>query len=118
MVTSEGRMAGIERRRQKRKKMRSRVMLKSRWQLATAVGVDVSISGVLIETPQPFSVGDDIELAIELPDNSRINCSGRVMRELKQRSIRVVGTRYGILITKIEPEAAARLQAWVDKLPS
>jgi len=107
-----------EKRRQPRKKTRARVVLKSRWQIAPATGVDVSYSGILVETSQPFNVGEEVELAIDLPDSSRLNCSGRVMREVKQRSMRVAAIRYGIQITKIEAAVAVRLAAWLDKLPS
>ena len=111
-------MVGPERRRHRRKKMRARVVLKSRWQLATATGVDVSLGGVLVETAQPFNVDDEVELAIDLPDSSRLNCSGRVMREVKQRTMRAAGIRYGIKITKIDDASTAKLSAWLDRLPA
>ena len=110
-------MPGPERRKQVRKKTRARVLLKSRWQLAPATGVDVSQGGVLVETSQPFNVGDEVELAIDMPDNSRVNCSGRVLREVRQRTMRVAGIRYGIQITRIDAAAAAKLAAWLAKLP-
>lgn len=118
MPAIEVRMPGPDKRRHPRKKTRARVLLKSRWQLAPGTGVDVSLGGVLVETAQPFNVGDDVELAIDLPDNSRLNCSGRVLREVKQRTMRVAGIRYGIQITKIDDAAAARLKAWLDRLPA
>jgi len=105
-----------DRRRHKRKSTSTRTMLKSRWQLADALCLDASMGGFLLHAHHEFSVGDDVEIALEVPGGKRLNCEGEVVRlDVKHPAIKK-GEGYGVRITKIDPETRAELGAWIGKL--
>jgi len=81
--------------------------------LGTGVGervpahaVNLSRSGILIETTAELRVGDDLELELQL-DGDRVVAGGRVVR---QAGPRLFGVRFAPLV----PGAAERIERFVD----
>jgi CheY-like chemotaxis protein len=74
---------------------------------AAALAVNLSMSGMLLESPIPLGVGDEIHLRFQIPDSeSTVATTARV--------VRVAGaSEYGVEFHRVEPDASERLRAFV-----
>jgi hypothetical protein len=74
---------------------------------AAALAINLSMSGMLLESPIPLGVGDEIQLRFQIPDSeSTVATTGRV--------VRVAGAgQYGVEFRRVEPDASERLRAFV-----
>ncbi len=74
---------------------------------AAALAINLSMSGMLLESPIPLGVGDEIQLRFQIPDSeSTVATTGRV--------VRVAGAgQYGVEFRRVEAGASERLHAFV-----
>jgi CheY-like chemotaxis protein len=74
---------------------------------AAALAINLSMSGMLLESPIPLGVGDEIQLRFQIPDSeSTVATTGRV--------VRVAGAgQYGVEFRRVESDASKRLHAFV-----
>jgi len=75
---------------------------------------NISVSGMLIRTPERLSPGDRIACSFFLPTGKRISASGEVVRITRQATASEVN-RYGIRFLAIAAEAASWIRAFVEK---
>jgi CheY-like chemotaxis protein len=75
---------------------------------AAALALNLSMSGMLLESPIPLTVGDEIQLRFQIPDSaSTVATAARV--------VRVAGsTQYGVEFRSVEGDASQHLRAFVD----
>ena len=88
-------------------------MIKSRWQLANAALRDASVAGFQVAVDQDFSVGDEVELAVDLPGERRVHCEGRVVREARRPPGQLEPRGYGVRISRIEKREHDTLRTWL-----
>ena len=81
-----------------------------------AACLDVSVNGLFIRAGQEFAKGEVVEVALELPDGTRLHCQGRVMREDPRPVETWRGRGYGVRIEEIDAEALGRLRGWLEHL--
>ena len=74
---------------------------------------NISSTGALIRTEQDLSPGNHISCSYYLPDGTKVNTPGEVVRVLKQTGSHE--TLYGIRYTKIPAESKAKIDAYVRK---
>jgi CheY-like chemotaxis protein len=74
---------------------------------AAALAVNLSMSGMLLESPVPLAVGDEIQLRFQIPGSeSSVATTARV--------VRVAGSGgYGVEFHRVEADASERLRAFV-----
>jgi hypothetical protein len=72
-----------------------------------ALALNLSLSGMLLESPVPLAVGDDIQLRFQIPDSeSSVATTARV--------VRMAGDgQYGVEFRRVEAGASAQLRAFV-----
>jgi CheY-like chemotaxis protein len=72
--------------------------------------VNVSVRGLLLETPEPVEVGSKLELGFRLPgDPEEIRAVGKVVREHPPQDGKLVGVEFLIL----RDNGRDRIRAWV-----
>jgi hypothetical protein len=77
--------------------------------LVSALILNLSQRGMLIQSPVPLQVGHDVEFAFALPGQSRlVNGSGRVARE-------ATPTQFGIEFLVLDHEDRARLTEFLER---
>lgn len=74
--------------------------------------LDVSITGMLIETEQAFALGDRLVCNFFLPDTTRIGVTGEIVR-LVQKTTGSEANRYGVQFSALAPEARKALEAFI-----
>jgi CheY-like chemotaxis protein len=81
-------------------------------QAAVAMAVNISISGILIETDFELHVGDDVDLRFHLPEmeTTIVGC-GRVVRHAGRR-------RYGIEFYGLEGDGSEAVERYVEMISS
>jgi CheY-like chemotaxis protein len=73
----------------------------------SATVLNLSISGMLIDTPSPLQIGDDLDLSFQLPDSDNvIRGTGRVVRKAGR-------THFGIEFYGLEGDGPAEIEAYV-----
>jgi CheY-like chemotaxis protein len=74
---------------------------------AAALAINLSMSGMLLESPIPLSVGDEIRLSFQIPDSeARVQAAARV--------VRLAGPgQYGVEFRRVEGDATHHLRAFV-----
>ena len=74
---------------------------------ALALAINLSMSGMLLESPVPLAVGDEIQLRFQIPDSeSTVATTARV--------VRVGGAgQYGVEFRRVEADASEHLRAFV-----
>jgi CheY-like chemotaxis protein len=74
---------------------------------AAALAINLSMSGMLLESPMPLSVGDEIQLRFQIPESgSQVEAAARV--------VRLAGPgQYGVEFRRVDGEAESRLRAFV-----
>jgi len=102
-----------ERRRHKRTRTNTRALIKSRWHVVDASCLDASPGGLMIRAGQEFALGEEVEVALEMSDGSRLICNGRVVRRDPRLTENWQGKGYGVQITEIETEAEQKLRKWL-----
>jgi CheY-like chemotaxis protein len=74
---------------------------------AAALAVNLSMSGMLLESPIPLSVGDDIQLRFQIPESdAEIQAPARVVR------LAAPG-QYGVEFSRVDDDASQRLRTFV-----
>ena len=79
---------------------------------AAALAVNLSMSGMLLESPIPLSVGDEIQLSFQIPESeAQVKAVARV--------VRLAGpSQYGVEFRRVDGEAAeAKLREFVAGVP-
>jgi CheY-like chemotaxis protein len=77
-------------------------------ELIQASALNLSVSGILIETARPFRVGEDLDFHFRLPGHEEtIHGCGRVVRVGGPR-------RYGIEFYGLEGSGTAQIQSYLD----
>jgi CheY-like chemotaxis protein len=75
---------------------------------AAALAINLSMSGMLLESPMPLAVGDEIQLRFQIPQSdSTVATSARVVRVAS-------AGQYGVEFRRVEPGASEQLRAFVD----
>ncbi len=77
--------------------------------------VDISVSGVLLETDREIPVGHGVSLELVLEDGTRVNAHGEVVRV--QRPNWGVSAGVGIAFTEMQPEARLAIDHYVETQP-
>lgn len=74
---------------------------------AAALAINLSMSGMLLESPTPLSVGDEIQLRFQIPESdSQVQAAARV--------VRLAGPgQYGVEFRRVEQGATDQLRAFV-----
>lgn len=75
--------------------------------------LDISATGMLIETEQVFSPGDRLVCNFFLPDATRIEATGEIVRTL-EKAPGTDANRYGVHFLTLAPEAKKTLEAFID----
>jgi CheY-like chemotaxis protein len=79
------------------------------------LGINVSIRGLLLHTPEPVDVGSKLELTFRLPDDEmEIRAVGKAVREHPWRDGKQIGVEFLIL----RDAARDRIRAYVATRPS
>lgn len=74
---------------------------------ASATALNLSVSGMLLESPVPLAVGDDVDLRFQVPDEGGLVAA-------TARVVRVGGAgRYGVEFRGVDGGASDRLRAFV-----
>lgn len=73
---------------------------------------NISATGALISAELDLSPGDNISCSFYLPDMTKIDAKGVVVRVMKQGG--TDATRYGIKFTKIPAEVRVRIEAYIE----
>ncbi len=72
-----------------------------------AMGLNLSLHGILIESSVPVAIGDELELVMRLPETAApLTARGVVVRQ-------AAPTRFGIRFLALEPQADAGIRAFV-----
>lgn len=74
--------------------------------------LDVSITGMLIESEQDFALGDRLVCNFFLPDTTRIGVTGEIVR-LVQKTTGSEANRYGVQFSALAPETKKALEAFI-----
>ena len=75
---------------------------------AAALAINLSMSGMLLESPIPLAVGDEIQLRFQIPQSeSTVATTARVVRVASSG-------QYGVEFHRVEPAASEGLRAFVD----
>ncbi len=100
---------GIEKREHRRARLVTQVRCEALGREAMLLTRDVSVGGVFISAKEPFPMGSDITLALQLATGgASIKTSGKVVYSLK-------GLGMGIQFSDLEEENRATLQKFVDE---
>lgn len=75
--------------------------------------LDVSATGMLIETAQALKLGDRLSCNFFLPDATRIGATGEIVR-LIQNTAGVDANRYGVQFTALSPETKKALETFIE----
>ncbi len=101
---SFARLVGLPLRRQERLELQLRVDAQVADDLITASILNVSVYGMLIQSPVPLEIGREIEFSFRLSERSApLTGSGRVVREARP-------TQFGVEFLVIDPEDRDRIQ--------
>jgi CheY-like chemotaxis protein len=74
---------------------------------AAALALNLSMSGMLLESPIPLSVGDEIQLSFQIPDSASPIATGA-------RVVRVAGPgQYGVEFHRVDDAVSGHLRAFV-----
>jgi CheY-like chemotaxis protein len=74
---------------------------------AAALAINLSMSGMLLESPVPLAVGDEIQLRFQIPDSvSTVATTARVVRVAS-------AGQYGVEFRRVEGDASEQLRAFV-----
>ena len=77
----------------------------------SAVALNLSVNGLLIDSRQPLQVGDDLKFVFELPDHpGPISGTGTVVRHGGGP------TQYGVELTHVQSDGRQRIRRWVEAL--
>jgi len=82
-------------------------------QLFTCRSLDISSTGMLIETSKTFSPGDSVVCAFILPDTTRIHATGTIARIVPQAP-GSTANRYGIHFQSLDNEARCALNEFLS----
>jgi DNA-binding response OmpR family regulator/c-di-GMP-binding flagellar brake protein YcgR len=74
--------------------------------------VDVSVGGILLRTPQPLSMGTEVEVTFDLPGAPGLSAQGAVVRTERERSER--GGRCGVAFLDLSPAALDAVRRFVQ----
>jgi DNA-binding response OmpR family regulator len=80
----------------------------------TCSSENISVSGMLMETHRNLERGDRIECSLVLPDSTRVETSGEIVRAIKN-STRYDPNWYGVKFSSLAPEAKCAIEAFVEK---
>jgi CheY-like chemotaxis protein len=73
-----------------------------------ALALNLSMSGMLLESPIPLSVGDEIQLSFQIPESGSSIATGA-------RVVRLAGPgQYGVEFHRVDDAASGHLRAFVD----
>jgi Tfp pilus assembly protein PilZ len=81
-------------------------------QLFFCRSLDVSITGMLIETEQTFALGDRLVCNFFLPDATRIGVTGEIVRLVQETTGSKVN-RYGVQFSALAPETKKAIEAFI-----
>ena len=76
--------------------------------------LNASPGGFMIRAGQEFALDEEVEIALEMSDGSRVHCNGKVVRQDPRLTEGWQGKGYGIQIVGIEPTAAEQLSQWLN----
>jgi hypothetical protein len=75
----------------------------------TATVVNISVSGMLIDSPFPLHIGDDIDVSFQLPDSETvIRGTGRVVRQAGR-------TQFGLEFYGLEGDGRELIAAYIAR---
>jgi two-component system chemotaxis response regulator CheY len=80
----------------------------------TCTSENISTSGMLMETHRNLERGDRIDCSLVLPDSTRVETSGEIVRAIKNPA-RLNPNWYGIRFSSLAPEAKSANEAHVEK---
>ena len=70
--------------------------------------VNLSVHGLLLECRQPLKVGEDMQLAFDMPSgHGRVAARGTVVRE-------AIADRFGVELTHVEGDGRVRIKRYVE----
>lgn len=75
---------------------------------------DISASGMLIETEKTLSQGGRVRCSFVLPDSTKVQATGEIVRIIQQASGAGVN-RYGVRFLNLPPDTRRALDGFVDK---
>jgi DNA-binding response OmpR family regulator len=75
---------------------------------------NISASGILMETNKNLDQGDRIECSLVLPDSTRVDANGEVVRTVKNTT-RSDPNWYGVKFSSLMPETKYAIDAFVEK---
>jgi hypothetical protein len=78
----------------------------------TARALNLSVHGLLLESPQPLDVGEDLRFSFLMPGVSAVICGTGTV-------IRAAGTeRFGLELTHVDGDGRVRIKRYVESGPS
>jgi DNA-binding response OmpR family regulator len=80
----------------------------------TCTSENISASGLLMETHKNLERGDRIDCSLVLPDSTRVNTRGEVVRAIKNPT-RFDPNWYGVKFYALPPEAKCAIETLVEK---
>lgn len=108
---SEGNWSGQEKRKHKRVSLHVPIECHS-GQTSLACQIDnVSISGLLIRTENPFPQDEELNLRFSMPSGREIECRARVAHMVPDAFM-------GVEFLDLAPEAAAALEGYIAVAPA
>lgn len=94
--------------------LRARVESQTRNEQFFCRSMNISATGMLIETEKQFDEGTRLFCSFFLPDAKRVEAAGKIVRTLKKTNGKD-GNHYGFMFTEISPEAKQSLAAFVEE---
>ncbi len=78
----------------------------------TGRALNLSVHGLLLESPQPLEVGEDLRFSFLMPGVSAVICgTGTVIRA-------VGGDRFGVELTHVDGDGRVRIKRYVESAPA
>jgi CheY-like chemotaxis protein len=74
--------------------------------------VNISVTGMLIETDRPFAQGDILSCSFFLPDTKQIQVNGKVVRVIQKVSGR---NEYGVHFVDLTPDNRSAIEAYITR---
>jgi CheY-like chemotaxis protein len=75
-----------------------------------ALALNLSVTGLLVESDHPLQVGDDLVFTLELPGGRTVHGTATVVRHAAETS------RYGLELAQVKGDGRVKLKAWMDGL--
>jgi CheY-like chemotaxis protein len=80
----------------------------------TCTSENISASGLLMETHKDLERGDRIDCSLVLPDSTRVETCGEIVRAIKNPA-RFDPNWYGVKFSALAPEAKCAIEALIEK---